>query len=133
MNRQLRDYLERVATSCLHATTDRIMPENFYEEFSVLRALPCGLFDTAIRLHGRLTRDDCMSVESNYYSVLYGTRRHVLNIETMLDWVCIHDDRRIIALHMLSLERKQRSMLSGQWPRRPELGVHLLHGHVVAT
>ena len=139
MNRQLRTWLDGVANVRLHGTTDRIVAEHFAEERPTLQPLPAGRFDAVLRLERRLSHEGCVSVGGNFYSVPDGTRRRLLEVETTVDQVRIHEDGQLIAVHALLSGRKQRSVLPGHRQilrgsqRREHPALRLLPGHAVAT
>jgi len=138
MNRQLREWLDAVANVRRHGTTDRIVAEHYAEERCALQPLPAGRFDAVLCVERRLSRDGCVSVGGNYYSVPDGTRQHVVEVETTAQQVRIHEEGRLIAVHALLHGRKQRSVLPGhrQAPRDRDChdnpGVVLPPGHSVA-
>ena len=117
MNRQLRVWLYDTANVRRHGTTDRIVAEHFAEERSALKPLPRGRFDAVLRVERRLSRDGCVSVGGNYYSVPDGTRARVVDVETTPTQVRILENGRLIAVHVLLQGCRQRSVLAGH--RRP--------------
>ena len=117
MNRQLRVWLHDTANARRHGTTDRIVAEHFAEERSALQPLPMGRFDAVLRIERRLSRDGCVSVGGNYYSVPDGTRARVVDVEITPTQVRILENGRLIATHLLLQGRRQRSMVAGH--RRP--------------
>jgi transposase len=137
MNRQLRHWLDTVANVRRHGTTDRIVAEHFAQERPALGPLPAGRFDAVLCLERRLSREGCVSVGGNYYSVPDGTRRRVLEVETTAQLVRIHEDGKLIAVHALLQGRRQRSVLPGHRqlhrpPKGREAGIRLAPGHAIA-
>lgn len=138
MNRQLHEWLGTVANGRRHGTTDRIVAEHFAEERPALRPLPASRFEAVLCVERRLSRDGCVSVGGNYYSVPDGTRQHVVEVETTTHQVRIHEEGRLIAVHALLHGRRQRSVLPGhrQAPRDRDChdspGMVLPAGHSVA-
>jgi transposase len=119
MNRQLRAWLSEVANARRHGTTGRIVREHFAEERPTLQVLPAVRFDAVLRVERRLSRDGCVSVGGNYYSVPDGTRARVVDVESTATQVRILEDGRVIAVHLLLQGRRQRSILPGHRRSRP--------------
>jgi len=78
-----------------------------------------GRFDAVLRVERRLSRDGCVSVGGNDYSVPDGNRARVVDVETTPTQVRILEDGRLIATHLLLEGRRQRSVLAGH--RRPHV------------
>lgn len=122
MNRQLRAWLADVANARRHGTTGRIVREHFVEEQPSLQALPAGRFDAVLRVERRLSREGCISIGGNYYSVPDGTRARVVDVESTPTQVRILEDGRVIAVHLRLQGRRQRSVLPGHRRPRPTAG-----------
>lgn len=139
MNRQLRHWLDTVANVRRHGTTERIVAEHFEQERSALQRLPAGRFDAVLRVERRLSREGCVSVGGNYYSVPDGTRARVVEVETTANQVRILEAGRLVAVHALLHGRKQRSVLPGHrqvvrgTQRHERPGLRVMPGHAVAT
>jgi hypothetical protein len=139
MNRQLRHWLDTVANVRLHGTTNRIVGEHFDEERPALQPLPAGRFDAVLRVQRRLSREGCVSVGGNYYSVPDGTRERIVDVESTADQVRIHEGGKLIAVHVLLHGRKQRSVLPGhrhvhrEAVSNKKAALRLLPCHSVAT
>lgn len=98
LNRQLDDWLARVANVRLHGTTNRIVAEAFAAEQPDLQALPAGPFETLIKLERRVTHDGLISIGGNYYSVPDRTRR-IVEVHQLANEIRILDQGRLIARH----------------------------------
>jgi hypothetical protein len=105
LNAQFRQWLDAVANARRHATTGRIVAEHFAEEKPHLQALPAGPFNSVLTLDRRITRDG--SVGGNLYSVPNGTRRRVVEVQTLADTINILEDGELIAAHPV-LEGQRR-------------------------
>jgi hypothetical protein len=44
LNRQLREWLDKVPNACVHSTTDRVVMQHFGEQRPALQAFPAGVF-----------------------------------------------------------------------------------------
>ncbi|MCP5179916.1 MAG: IS21 family transposase [Pseudomonadales bacterium] len=119
MNRQLRVWLSTVANARVHGTTGRIVQEHFAEERPSLQPLPAGRFDGVLHVERRLSREGCVSVGGNYYSVPDGTRARVVDVESTATQVRILEAGRVIAVHLRLQGRRQRSVLPGHRHPRP--------------
>ena len=113
LNHQFRQWLDTVANSRRHATTGRIVAEHFAEEKPHLHALPAGPFNTVLTLDRRITRDGMVSVGGNLYSVPDGTRRRVVEVQTLADTINILEDGELIAAHPVLAGRGQRRIAAG--------------------
>ena len=113
LNAQFRQWLDTVANARRHATTGRIIAEHFAEEKPHLRALPAGPFNTVLTLDRRITRDGMVSVGGNLYSVPDGTRRRVVEVQTLADTINILEDGDLIAIHPVLPGRGQRRIAAG--------------------
>jgi transposase len=113
LNAQFRQWLDSVANPRRHATTGRIVVEHFAEEKPHLRALPAGPFNTVLTLDRRITRDGMVSVGGNLYSVPDGTRRRVVEVQTLADTINILEDGELIAAHPVLAGRGQRRIAAG--------------------
>jgi hypothetical protein len=113
LNAQFRQWLDTVANARRHATTGWIIVEHFAEEKPHLHALPVGPFNTVLTLDRRITRDGMVSVGGNLYSVLDGTRRRVVEVQTIADTTNILKDSKLIATHPVLERRGQRCIAEG--------------------
>jgi transposase len=113
LNAQLRHWLDTVANPRRHATTGRIIAEHFAEEQPHLQALPAGPFNTVLTLDRRVTRDGMVSVGGNLYSVPDGTRRRVVEVQTLAGTINILEDGQLIAAHPVLEGRGQRRIADG--------------------
>jgi transposase len=113
LNAQFRQWLDAVANARRHATTGRIVAEHFAEEKPHLHVLPAGPFNTVLTLDRRITRDGMVSVGGNLYSVPDGTRRRVVEVQTLADTINILEDGELIAAHPVLAGRGQRRIAAG--------------------
>jgi transposase len=113
LNAQFGQWLETVANRRRHATTGRIVVEHFAEERPHLRPLPAGPFNTVLGLERRITRDGMVSVGGNLYSVPDGTRRRVVEVQTLAGTINILEDGKLIAAHPVLEGRGQRRIAKG--------------------
>jgi transposase len=113
LNAQFRQWLDTVANRRCHATTGRIVAEHFAEEKPHLRALPSGSFNTVLTLDRRITRDGMVSVGGNLYSVPDGTRRRIVEVQTLAGTIHILEDGELIAAHPVLEGRGQRRIAQG--------------------
>jgi transposase len=113
LNAQFGQWLETVANRRRHATTGRIVVEHFAEERPHLQALPSGPFNTVLTLDRRITRDGMVSIGGNLYSVPDGTRRRVVEVQTLADTINILEDGTLIATHPVLEGRGQRRIAKG--------------------
>jgi transposase len=141
MNAQLRHWLGEVANVRRHGSTDRIVLEHFFQEQMALQPLPAARMDVVLDVQRRLSRDGCVSVGGNYYSVPDGTRARVVEVHSTAEHVRILEDGQTIAVHTLLQGRKKRSILPGhrhsqKLQRATQRGKPMLElqaGHAVAT
>jgi hypothetical protein len=113
LNAQFRQWLDTVANARRHATTGRIVAEHFAEEKPHLQALPAGPFNAVLTLDRRITRDGMVSVGGNLYSVPDGTRRRVVEVQTLAGTINILEDGELIAAHPVLEGRGQRRIAAG--------------------
>jgi transposase len=113
LNAQLRHWLDTVANPRRHATTGRIVAEHVAGEKPHLRPLPAGAFNTVLTLDRRITRDGMVSVGGNLYSVPDGTRRRVVEVQTLAGSINILEDGRLIAAHPVLEGRGRRRIAAG--------------------
>jgi transposase len=111
LNAQFRQWLDTVANARRHATTGRIVAEHFAEEKPHLQALPAGPFNAVLTLDRRITRDGM--VGGNLYSVPDGTRRRVVEVQTLAGTINILEDGELIAAHPVLEGRGQRRIAAG--------------------
>lgn len=102
-----------------------------------MQRLPAVRFDAVLSVQRRISRDGCVSVGGNLYSVPDGTRKRIVDVETTPNQVRIVEEGRLIAVHALLPGRRQRSLLPGHRhfhrDQRSERGsMKLLPGHSVA-
>jgi transposase len=119
LNQQLDDWLDLVANRRRHGTTGRCVDEAFAEEQPHLQNLPALPFHSVLRLERRISRDGMISVDGNLYSVPDGTRRRVVEVQTLADELRIFEDGRLIAAHPLLAGRGQRRLAIGHRHRPP--------------
>ena len=82
LNDQFRQWLDQVANVRTHATTHRVVNEDFAEERTSLLPLPAGPFQAVLRFERRVTRDGMVSVGGNLYSVPDSTRRRAVEVHS---------------------------------------------------
>ena len=83
----------------MHATTRRVVAEQFAEEQPSLRPLPAGPFQATLRLERRITRDGMVSVEGNLSSVPDSTRRRAVEVHLLAEELRIFEENRLVASH----------------------------------
>jgi transposase len=120
LNRQLQLWLDKVANTRVHATTDRVVAEHFNEERVSLLALPAGAFNATLKLQRRVSHEGMVSVGGNLYSVPDGTRSRTLEVHTLAREIHIFEGATLIAVHPVMQGRRERSLLPGhrKLPRR---------------
>ena len=141
LNAQLRGWLDTVANTRVHGTTQRVVAEHFAQEQPALQCLPAGAFNAVLRLERRVSHDGMVSVGGNLYSVPDRTRRRVLEVHSLADEVHIYEGDQLIASHPLLEGHRQRSLLPGHrrflrpsqapWARRDNR-ILQADGHAVA-
>lgn len=119
LNAQLEDWLDQIANVRVHGTTGRRVDEAFAEEHPHLQPLPALPFRSLLRLERRITRDGMISVDGNLYSVPDGTRRRVVEVQTLPEELRIYEDGRLIAVHAPLAGRGQRVLAVGHRHRPP--------------
>jgi hypothetical protein len=119
LNAQLRQWLDEVANTRVHATTRRVVAEHFAEERPHLQPLPAGPFQATLRLERRITRDGMVSVDGNLYSVPDSTRRRPVEVHRLADAVQIFEAGRLVASHPVREGRGQRRVAGGHRRQRP--------------
>jgi hypothetical protein len=65
LNAQLKGWLDTVANSRKHATTERVVAEHFAEERVSLLGLPVGAFNATLKLERRISHEGMVSVGGN--------------------------------------------------------------------
>ena len=113
LNGQLERWLQRVANTRVHATTDRVVAEHFNAERTSLSPLPAGAFNATLKLQRRLSHEGMVSVGGNLYSVPDGTRSRALEVHTLAREIHIFEGGVLIAAHPVLQGRRQRSVLPG--------------------
>jgi len=113
LNRQLADWLEKVANPRTHGTTGRVVAEAFAEEKPSLVPLPAFPFRAILALERRITKDGMISLDGNLYSVPDGTRKRVVEVQVLASEIRIMEDGRTIAVHEPLSGRGQRALLKG--------------------
>lgn len=113
MNVQLRQWLDTVANSRVHGTTQRVVAHHFAEEQPTLQNLPAGMFNGVIRLERRVSHDGLISVGGNYYSVPDRARRRTLDVHSLAHEIRIYEGDELLAVHPVLEGRRRTSMLSG--------------------
>lgn len=121
----------------VHGTTERVVVEHYAQEQPRLKPLPAVRFDAVLSLQRRISHEGCVSVGGNLYSVLHGTRKRMVDVETTPNQVRILEDGTLFAVHTLLHGRRQRSLLPGhRSPRRTRVveraGVKVPAGHTVS-
>jgi len=99
LNDQFRQWLDQVANVRTHATTHRVVNEDFAEERTSLLPLPAGPFQAVLRFERRVTRDGMVSVGGNLYSVPDSTRRRAVEVHSTATEVRILEEGRVVATH----------------------------------
>ena len=129
LNRQLTDWLERVANPRTHGTTGRVVAEAFAEEKPALVPLPAFPFRALLALERRITKDGMVSLDGNLYSVPDGTRKRVVEIQVLPGEIRILENGRPIAAHApLSGRGCQGSSADGD-PCSPHRDAETRHCH----
>jgi transposase len=113
LNRQLADWLDKVANLRVHGTTGRVVAEAFAEEKDALLALPVHPFRSVLKLERRITKDGMVSVDGNLYSVPDGTRKRAVEVQVLAGEIRILEAGRLIAVHRVLAGRGGRSLLPG--------------------
>jgi transposase len=113
LNRQLRDWLDRVANRRVHGTTGRVVAEAFAEEKPTLLAPPAIPFRSVLKLERRITKDGMVSVGGNLYSVPDGTRKRPVEVQVLATEIRILEAGRLIAVHPPLAGRGGRALLPG--------------------
>jgi len=113
LNRQLQDWLAKVANARLHGTTGRVVSEAFSAERSQLQLLPAFPFRSVLKLERRITNDGMVSVDGNLYSVPDGTRKRAVEVHVLANAVRILEGGILIAEHPVLEGKNQRSLLQG--------------------
>jgi transposase len=108
LNRQFRHWLDTVANPRRHATTGRIVREHFAEEKPYLKALPALPFNVVLALDRRVSHEGMVSLAGNFYSVPDGTRRRVVEVQTLANEIHILEGDTLIAVHPVLGGRGQR-------------------------
>ena len=100
LNAQFRHWLDTVANPRVHATTRRVVNEDFAEEQPALQPLPPAPYQAVLRLERRISRDGMVCVGGNLYSVPdTARRRRASRCTCMADEVRIFEDGALIAVH----------------------------------
>jgi transposase len=113
LNRQLADWLDRVANPRIHGTTGRVVSEAFAEEKPALGPLPPVPFRALLALERRITKDGMVSLDGNLYSVPDGTRKRAVEVQVLPGEIRILEDGIPIAIHPPLNGRGRRSLLKG--------------------
>jgi hypothetical protein len=111
LNAQLVRWLDTVANTRKHGTTERVVAEHFAEERASLQALPAGPFNATLKLERRISHEGLISVGGNRYSVPDGTRSRAVEVHTLAQELRIFEDGKLIATHALLQGRHQCSIL----------------------
>lgn len=112
LNAQLREWLDTVANTRLHGTTQRVVSEHFAQERPTLQALPAAAFNAVIRLERRVSHEGLASVGGNYYSVPDRTKKRVLEVHSLAHEVQIYEDGQLLAVHPALEGSRQTSVLA---------------------
>jgi hypothetical protein len=113
LNRQLKDWLDRVANPRVHGTTGRVVAEAFAEEQPALLPLPALAFRSVLKLERRISKDGMVSVDGNLYSVPDGTRKRPVEVQVLAQDIRILEAGQLIAVHPVQAGRGGRSLLPG--------------------
>ena len=113
LNRQLADWLDRVANARTHGTTGRVVVEAFAEEKPALGPLPAVPFRALLALQRRITKDGMVSLDGNLYSVPDGIRKRAVEVQVLPGEIRILEDGVPVAIHPPLNGRGQRSLLKG--------------------
>ena len=113
LNAQLCEWLETVANSRVHGTTNRVVSEAFSDEQPRLQPLPALAFRAILKLERRITNDGMVSVDGNLYSVPDGTRKRAVEVHVRANAVRIFENNTLIAEHPVLEGHNQRSLLAG--------------------
>jgi transposase len=106
LNAQLIGWLDTVANTRVHGTTQRVVAEAFATEQPELQKLPQHRFDAVLKLERRVSHDGFVAIGGNYYSVPDRTRR-VVEVQQLPDLIRILDLGNIVAEHPVLEGRKQ--------------------------
>ena len=108
LNAQLRHWLDTVANTRVHATTQRVVNEAFADEKPHLKPLPLAPYRAVLKLERRVSHEGMVSVAGNLYSVPDTTRRRILDVHVFADQIRIFENGALVATH-LPLEGRDRS------------------------
>jgi hypothetical protein len=113
LNAQLTRWLDTVANTRKHGTTERVVAEHLAEERVSLLALPVGAFNDTLKLERRISHEGMVSVGGNRYSVPDGTRSRTVEVHMLAREIRIFEDAALIAVHPVLTGRRQCSVLPG--------------------
>jgi len=91
----------------VHATTGRVVDEAFAEEQPALKELPALPYSAVLTVERRVSHEGMISVDWNYYSVPFTTRRRTLEVQNHNQDIRIFEDGVDIARHPV-LEGKNK-------------------------
>lgn len=120
LNAQLIVWLDTVANTRVHGTTQRVVAEAFAEEQGELQRLPEHRFNAVLKLERRVTHDGFVSVGGNFYSVPDRTRR-IVEIEQLPVLIRIIDRGIVVAEHSVLEGRRQYRIDRRHRTGRPQL------------
>lgn len=107
LNAQLRDWLDHIANTRVHRTTQGVPFERLKEE--TLRVLPVPERTYAVELvETRKSHKDChLEYQGNRYSVPFQYARRELTVRARGDQLRIFDGEKLIATHLLCRQKHQ--------------------------
>ena len=134
LNAQLIDWLDTVANSRVHGTTQRVVAEAFAAEQPELQRLPQHRFDAVLKLERRVSHDGFVAIGGNYYSVPDRTRR-VVEVQQLPDLIRILDLGTVVAEHPVLEGRKQYRIdrshrTGGSAKRKPNTPTGVIIGRI---
>jgi len=134
LNAQLIDWLDTVANSRIHGTTQRVVAEAFAAEQPELQRLPQHRFDAVLKLERRVSHDGFVAIGGNYYSVPDRTRR-VVEVQQLPDLIRILDLGTVVAEHPVLEGRKQYRIdrshrTGGSAKRKPNTPTGVIIGRI---
>jgi len=134
LNAQLIDWLDTVANSRVHGTTQRVVAEAFAAEQPELQTLPQHRFDAVLKLERRVSHDGFVAIGGNYYSVPDRTRR-VVEVQQLPDLIRILDLGTVVAEHPVLEGRKQYRIdrshrTGGSAKRKPNTPTGVIIGRI---
>jgi transposase len=134
LNVQLIGWLDTVANTRVHGTTQRVVAEAFAAEQPELQTLPQHRFDAVLKLERRVSHDGFVAIGGNFYSVPDRTRR-VVEVQQLPDLIRILDLGAVVAEHPVLEGRKQyridrRHRTGGSAKRKPNMAGGVIIGRI---